>query len=277
MNWEQTKEVINEIKKRTLMKAFSLKIEPDIQPGICDSKFGGVPYWDMTKPYPTDHDGNKLMLLAQINLNHLEKNDFLPENGMLQFFIGLDDVFGLDFDNPDTQNAFRVVYHESVDDSITKEQVLCLNPPVSTNPDIEEYTPLWKECAVKIEKADAYMGESDYRFDQLFGEIVHEKFNIEFDSVFNLLDEDNYDKMMEELSNTDHWLLGYPYFTQEDPRTYEEKYRYYDTLLFQMDSDSINNKDYVLWGDCGVANFFINHEDLKRKDFSKVLYNWDCC
>ena len=31
-----------------------------------------------------------------------------------------------------------------------------------------------------------------------------------------------------------------------------------------------------MWGDCGVGNFFINAEDLKRLDFSNVLYNWDC-
>jgi len=25
-----------------------------------------------------------------------------------------------------------------------------------------------------------------------------------------------------------------------------------------------------------VGNFFINREALKRRDFSRVLYNWDC-
>ena len=59
-------------------------------------------------------------------------------------------------------------------------------------------------------------------------------------------------------------------------REYEEKYRVYDTLLFQMDSD-YGDEDYVLWGDCGVGNFFIHQEDLKKRDFRKVLYNWDCC
>lgn len=33
----------------------------------------------------------------------------------------------------------------------------------------------------------------------------------------------------------------------------------------------------MLWGDCGVANFFINGAKLKQHDFSDVLYNWDCC
>lgn len=43
-----------------------------------------------------------------------------------------------------------------------------------------------------------------------------------------------------------------------------------------MDTDDVNGMD-IMWGDCGVANFFIHPDDLKNKDFSKVLYNWDCC
>ena len=32
----------------------------------------------------------------------------------------------------------------------------------------------------------------------------------------------------------------------------------------------------MLWGDVGVCNFFIHPHDLAKRDFSKVLYNWDC-
>jgi len=71
---------------------------------------------------------------------------------------------------------------------------------------------------------------------------------------------------------------GFPYFTQEDPRKYEEKYQKYDTLLFQLDSehDKTKGKWKVCIGDAGVINFFINREKLKNKDFSEILYNWDC-
>ena len=67
-------------------------------------------------------------------------------------------------------------------------------------------------------------------------------------------------------------VLGYPYFTQSDPRNDN----YYDTVLLQLDSISDEDEDILLWGDVGIGNFFINWEDLKRRDFSKVLYNWDC-
>ena len=46
----------------------------------------------------------------------------------------------------------------------------------------------------------------------------------------------------------------------------------YDTLLLQIDSE-----DDIMWGDSGIANFFISEEDLKNKNFEDMLYNWDCC
>ena len=55
-----------------------------------------------------------------------------------------------------------------------------------------------------------------------------------------------------------------------------------DLLLFQMDSEFLTDGNgnqtgvEILWGDMGIANFFIRAEDLLRRDFSRVLYNWDC-
>ena len=64
-------------------------------------------------------------------------------------------------------------------------------------------------------------------------------------------------------------LFGWPFFTQQDPREKDSKY---DTLLLQLDSDS----DHIVWGDMGVGNFFINSKKLEKKDFSDVLFYWDC-
>lgn len=279
MSLESIEKIIAEIKNRTRTQAFSLKIQKDVEPGIFDSKFGGLPYWDIKKDYPKNGNDDMMMLLAQINLDKADIDDRLPQQGMLQFFISRDDCFGMDFDEPDNQQKFRVVYHETVDYNLIREQILKINPPQCTDSDMEEYTPIWKEAAIEIVKQEVFMCDGEYRFDQLLKEIVQEKLgeDIQNQSVYSYLGNDEYDKLIEELGNDGHWLLGYPYFTQTDPREYEEKYRYYDTLLFQMDSDNIDNEDYILWGDCGVANFFINQKDLKNRDFSKILYNWDCC
>ncbi|HGY2265805.1 TPA: DUF1963 domain-containing protein [Morganella morganii] len=45
-------------------------------------------------------------------------------------------------------------------------------------------------------------------------------------------------------------------------------------LLLQLDSGS-GDVD-ILWGDCGIGNFFICPDDLKKADFSRVVYNRDC-
>ncbi|WP_438870473.1 DUF1963 domain-containing protein, partial [Pseudomonas sp. L1(2025)] len=68
-----------------------------------------------------------------------------------------------------------------------------------------------------------------------------------------------------------HKIGGYASFTQEDPRSYS--HQNHTILLLQIDSDDDIDS---MWGDVGIANFFIRPEDLKKKDFSNVLYNWDC-
>ena len=73
--------------------------------------------------------------------------------------------------------------------------------------------------------------------------------------------------------NAGHWIGGYPYFMQDDVREVSSEF---DTLLFQMDSESIGEGE-IMWGDMGVGNFFISREALRRLDFSRVLYHWDCC
>ncbi len=276
---EKVKKIVARMKEVTAMEAYKLTIIPNSQPDIFESKFGGVPYWDMTKDYPVDCEGDKMMLLAQINFTKAALEDErLPQQGILQFFIATeDDVYGMDWDEADSQRNFRVVYHEQIDEAITQEQVLALDIPVATSED-NEWTPVFKEAAVSITKTTTYLGTEDYRFDSVFAEVVKELYgeDIQGQGYYAYLSEEERDYIFDEYNNEDHWILGYPYFTQSDPREYRED-DYYNTLLFQMDSDMIDHEDYVLWGDCGVANFFINDEALKNKDFSRVLYNWDCC
>lgn len=274
------RKVINAIKKETAKSAYKLEIQKDSIPGIFDSKFGGLPYWDTGKEYPKDINGNNMMLLAQINFTEAALNDErLPEKGMLQFFIASkDDVYGMDFDEPDVQKNFRVVYHENINSDATAEQVAEIGIPLCTDED--SWSPLFKEAAVSIIKTTAYMGMEDVAFEELFSKAVKEQIGDDISDIglYNYLEEDEWDIINEELCADGHRLLGYPYFTQSDPREEPKYEQYYDTLLFQMDTEMTDDGfDYILWGDCGVANFFINSEALKNRDFSKILYNWDCC
>lgn len=271
---EKAKAIVAEVKRRTAAPCWKLTLQPEGPCGLLDSKVGGLPYWDPALPYPTDSQGNKMTLLAQLNFAQLGTEVPLPAQGLLQFFIGQDDVFGIDFDQPDSQKDFRVVYHPEPDPALTLEQIQALDLPTHVEADC--CTPVFQEAVFTAEKTVGYMGPEDGHFDALFREVVRAVTgeDIGEQNAYQYLGDADCRCLNDQLNNTGHRLLGYPFFTQYDPREPDSPY---DTLLFQLDSDMIDRKDLVLWGDCGVGNFFINREDLLRRDFSRILYNWDCC
>ena len=266
--------IVDEIKRRTAAPCWKLTLHPEGPCGLLDSKVGGLPYWDPGLPYPVDSQGNQMTLLAQLNFAQLGTEDPLPRAGVLQFFIGQDDAFGIDYDEPDRQKNFRVVYHPEPDPALTLEQIQALELPTHVEADL--CTPVIREAAFTAEKTVGYMGPENSRFDALFREAVQAVTGEDIGDKheYQYFDGADRDYLYDQLSAAGHRLLGYPFFTQYDPREPDSPY---DTLLFQLDSDMADDrKDLVLWGDCGVGNFFINGEDLLRRDFSRVLYNWDC-
>ena len=271
---EKAKAIVAEVKRRTATCCWKLTLHPEGPCGLLDSKIGGLPYWAPELPYPVDSQGNQMTLLAQLNFAQLGTEAPLPRAGMLQFFIGQDDAFGIDYDQPDRQKNFRVVYHPEPDPALTLEQIQALELPTHVEADL--CTPVIREAAFTAEKTVGYMGLDDCRFDTLFREAVRAVTGEDIGDKheYQYFDGADRDYLYDQLSAAGHRLLGYPFFTQYDPREPEGPY---DTLLFQLDSDMADDRhDLVLWGDCGVGNFFINGEDLLRRDFSRILYNWDC-
>ena len=260
-----------ELQRRTAVDCYDLDFLPDSQPGLFDSKFGGFPYWDPALPYPTDSAGEKLVLLAQFNFDQLHADEPLPQGGMLQFFAGQDDCFGMEYSGGRT-GGFRVVYHEKIDPSVTREGLGPLNIP--THADME-FWPVMQSGAVRLEKTAGCIGPEDFRFPALFAQAFRAVTGepLEPGPDFDRLQEEVERELYDQLCGCGSHLLGWPHFTQADPR---EEGSPYDTLLFQMDSDWEEDETYVMWGDAGVCNFFINREDLKKRDFSRVLYTWDC-
>lgn len=72
------------------------------------------------------------------------------------------------------------------------------------------------------------------------------------------------------LGDRGHKLGGYGNYIQGDVRYSKDEYKDYEILL-QLDSDKI-----MQWGDMGRAYFLIHPDDLKKGDFSKVVFSWDC-
>ena len=216
------------------------------------------------------------MLLIQINFDK-EKTEYpLPKEGMQQIFLLPNDSYlgaNLNGDLSEQKN-FRIIYHNKIDYSITKEQIKKLKLP--THADDTLYFPVKKEFKITLKKGEDYITREDFRFDKYFAKAYKEvyKKNIPKDLDFYDFLEDNDDSDNDELEpdENNHKILGYPYFCQEDPRN-DKYYVYevYDTVLLQLDSQD----DLLMWGDVGAASFLIQKKDLIKKNFSDVLYYWD--
>lgn len=267
-------DIYEDVKKHTCIKSYKIEKEKSDNLTIFDSKFGGIPYWNFSKEFPTNSKGKKLNLLAQINFEKEKFNDSrLPKKGILQFYISSnDDIYGMNFDEQDNQIDWRVVYHENVDYNISEDEIT--NNGVKTFKEVspECYPPFYEVYKITFKEINEVMNYYDEKFNSIVARILKDKFNVlvEESEVIDYLEQID-PKYYEKFDSFGHKLLGYPAFTQSDPRYYKKGYSKYDTLLLQIDTD-----DDIMWGDSGVANFFINEEDLHNRNFNKILYNWDC-
>lgn len=271
---DKLNELIEKIKNISETEYYQIKIHEE-KPELFDSKIGGLPYWIEGKDYPKDKDGKKLFLLAQINFDKEETSSPLPTRGLLQFFISDDDLMGVDYDEQISQANFRVIYHETIDYAITEESIEKQGIPSSEKAEIY---PASGQFKISLTKAKGYITIQDIKFEKIFKQAYEEVYGKKLkddEKYYDVLKSEEVDKIEDGLNSESnsayHRMLGYAFFTQEDPR-YQKKYENYDTLLFQLDSES----KYIIWGDLGIANFFIEKKDLEEKNFSNVLYNWDC-
>ena len=251
--------------------------------GLTDSKVGGTPYLPRGEAWPVCSYGAPMTFLAQIDCTQLKDLPDFPHAGLLQFFIGTDDVYGADFEDQIAQLGYQVFYRETVDPSVTVADIAHPRP----SDDQERYTPLGdRPCRIVFgQPREQELPEVDHLFEMLFLQAWNqrrpEKPLNSIWSFYGLFPTEERDYNIFALDpaaiTTGHRMDGYPFFTQNDPRSGDIDYQEFDTLLFQLDSEMRDRRELVLWGDCGVGNFFINREALKRRDFSRVLYNWDCC
>ena len=225
---------------------------------LWQSKIGGMPYLPKHVAFPVNAEGAQLFFLAQFNFEELPPLPLFPTKGILQFYISDEAAFGMNPLNPYDQNNFRVLFFE--------EPIQAAAALVNDFTFLRQYgalpLPAAASHALLFEPEYEFLPADDYRFEATFGESFFEQFGEDEWEVFRA-----YTTLT---SAKGHKLGGYPDFAQEDPRKPEDKLE----LLFQLDSDDDIG---CLWGDMGLANFFIRLEDLARRDFSKVLYNWDSC
>lgn len=281
---EDIKKVVLDILEKNKKPMIKISLSDD-KPNLFQSKFGGIPYLPKNVEVPKNKKNEQLTLLAQINIEELPKNNIYPmEEGILQFWILNDDVLGLDYDTH-LGDGFKVVYYKEIDKSVTEEEVLEKYKPYK---DEDSYFPIENEFSLSFKLTDGYFSDSNDDFREIVNREM-KKFHIEnkekykeilkvyddkeylsYWDIWDILEEDK--EIGKKLFEAGHKIGGFPNFTQSDVREIGD----YEILLLQIDSEG-TEKNEIMWGDCGIANFFIREKDLKELNFDKVIYNWDCC
>lgn len=231
----------------------------DVAPATREGSRVGGPVWlPEGEPWPLGADGRPLSFLAQLDFSELPQIPDFPTSGVLQFFIGRDDLFGANFDTPEAGN-FKVIFRQAT----AGAGAFQLQPPCD-----DDCSPMSDD-----------LRRSGRR---LIGSVCHH-----WPPISNwTLERDHPDLMRSRTSNhiwdhverrddalrERHHVGGYPDFTQDDFRR-NPRYADHDRVLLQLWSYPDRA---LMWGDCGQANFMIPRADLRALNFNRTTYHWDC-
>ena len=278
---EKIKKFIEEFKKLENRETIKINLIPETKTPLMSSNVAGWFYLPKTSTIPTTSKGEQLMYLAQINCEELPENSIYPSKGIMQFWIfGGDYNLGNDYTKPTSDSKKRVIYYPEVEEHFTEAELAEMYKPQKDKKEDELITPIndGAPFAMYFEKTSQWIMPNDFRFEDIFTEKLNEHIDeqqAEGDESYDI-DDEEVDEIIEELDISNHTQIGgYGHFTQEDPRMYED-FEDYTELLFQLDSEFGTDDYYILWGDCGVGNFFATKEQLRNWNFAECLYSWDC-
>lgn len=239
-----------------------IDIVPTDEPTMRISNVGGYPYLPLGFHYPSNTAGEKLNFLAQINFAELPPNNVYPSEGILQFYVGTDGLYGMDFDFKNTARNYQTIYHPTIDEECQADFYFLDELRKNV---MSPFEGIEKPFLMHFEPKTEFVPARDYHFNELFKCFPYELFD-----QFNEKSEELYDFYLKRFDSSGHKFGGYAFFTQEDPRLFADPVKGFE-LLFQLDTGS-----GIVWGDMGIGGFFISKEDLAKRDFSRVVFNWDC-
>ncbi|MBP6812078.1 MAG: DUF1963 domain-containing protein, partial [Saprospiraceae bacterium] len=131
-----------------------------------ESKVGGQPYLPKNMVWPCAPDGKELFFLAQINFSETPALAPFPSSGIVQFFINDDDLYGMDFDDGENPDTFRVFFHADV---VENESVLQTSLPMLR--DYDDLLPHHPDESYPLKFAldEGVVPVTDYAFYEHFG------------------------------------------------------------------------------------------------------------
>lgn len=238
--------------------ALLLRPDTEADASSAPARLGGKVWFAEGEKWPRGPDGEPLEFVAHLDFSRLPPLDGFPNEGVARFFVGRDDIWGVDFDVPDKSNV-RVLCHDGPatggrledplswgkDQNSPFESVSLRDQGVALRPEPIEDLPDFYSWQLQ-EQLDRYAGRPGQ--DELENEL------------FEIVETREYA----------HRIGGYPSFTQYDFRKRGE-HDDLDVVLLGLTSD-----DAIMWGDVGEAGFYMRRSDLERRDFSRVAFYWDC-
>ena len=252
---ELFEEFINTYKIKTKKDCYKVDLV-DMIPNIMDNKIGGNPYLPVNEEYPLDKNGNPMLLLLQINLKDIELDGY-PKDGILEIFIDQECSWPCDYkvkyfnDNQEYQTVF---------------------PELKS-----ERKFLEGSYKIKLSKTVDYMNASDYRYDDVYAEVINMVYGVsvgEYEVGFDDYKHSYSKKFDTEISSSccSICIGGYAAFNQQDPR-YDEMADKTE-CIFKLDSLYDSKKIYM--GDGGILCALISKEEIKNKKFEETYVDWDC-
>ncbi len=245
------RDIYNTIKPAIGIKATPVKDyrhSKNIQ--LYQSKFGGVPYLPKNIEYPSTKEGKPLYLLAQINFVDAPFLEPFPRDGLLQIYIEDNELYGMGYGGE--ESSYKILYIPHPENYDDYQDLSFLKTP--------EGFPIEYPHILNFYNTQKPVSALNPNFSEIFEKYIKEDDEEpDFCDLYSLLIDDF----------NSHQIGGYPSFVQDGP--YLENEGNYEVLL-QIDSDN-----HINFGDAGIATFLILKEDLKKLDFSKVIYYWDCC
>ncbi|OHD00946.1 MAG: hypothetical protein A2885_13670 [Sphingopyxis sp. RIFCSPHIGHO2_01_FULL_65_24] len=225
------------------------------------TRMGGPVWLAAGEAWPTDPDGKPMSFLAQVDFAELPPLPDYPTSGVLQFFLARDDLYGANFEKPEA-GKFRVIWREKLGGP---GQLHSGRPAGDRG--IDDYSPLYdatvaRGIALKPKRADQIPSVESWLAERDLATLLNDR--AKSDRIYAFAD-----KQLE-LATQGHHVGGHPGFTQSDWRA-DKRYQDVDRVLLNLWSD-----DHIMWGDSGQGQFMIRREDLLKRDFSKIFYQWDC-
>lgn len=241
---------------------------------IGNSRIVGYPDLPRDMEWPRTEDGERMTFIAQLNLKDikpLDKEDLLPETGILYFFMGLDEpAYNIEHKVIYVENTVELAKRELDEASILEETYgKFVSYRLSARETIQLPTYAYMNNEKISEDDDLYDGYGNMElelFDKdesyighLYGYPEEQHDDCELEAALMIVAGEEYSYKEEEIDKL------VQHFNGDKEKAQQE----INEMVMLLEVDSSDPVGFCWW-DCGVIHFFIRREDLLNRKFDNT-------